>query len=58
MKESSFIEKNLKIEEEKFMETIDTGLSLLNKEIKILIQKSFQLKLHLNCMILMVFQLM
>ena len=33
-KRVSFIEKNLKIEEEKFMETIDIGLSLLDKEIK------------------------
>jgi len=30
---ASFIQKNLKIEEEKFMETIDVGLNLLNKEI-------------------------
>ena len=37
----SFIEKNLKIEEEKFMETIDTGLSLLNKEIKNLESNEF-----------------
>ena len=29
-KRVSFIEKNLKIEEEKFVETIDIGLSLLN----------------------------
>ena len=37
----SFIEKNLKIEEEKFMETIDIGLSLLNKEIKNLESNEF-----------------
>ena len=55
---TSFIEKNLKIEEQKFMETIDTGLSMLDKEIKILNQKSFHQKLHLNYMTHMVFQLM
>ena len=37
----SFIEKNLKIEEDKFMETIDIGLSLLNKEIKNLESNEF-----------------
>ena len=37
----SFIEKNLKIEEEKFMETVDIGLSLLNKEIKNLKSNEF-----------------
>ena len=30
---ASFVQKNLKIEEEKFMETIEVGLTLLNKEI-------------------------
>ena len=38
---TSFIEKNLKIEEQKFMETIDTGLSMLDKEIKNLKSKIF-----------------
>ncbi len=40
-KRVSFIEKNLKIEEEKFVETIDIGLSLLNKEIKDLKSNEF-----------------
>ena len=37
----SFIEKNLKIEEDKFMETIDIGLNLLNKEIENLKSNDF-----------------
>ena len=38
---ASFIQKNLKIEEEKFMETIDVGLTLLNKEIINLVTNNF-----------------
>ena len=37
----SFIEKNLKIEEEKFVETLDVGLSLLNKQINDLNSREF-----------------
>ena len=37
----SFIEKNLKIEEEKFVETLDVGLSLLNKQINDLNSSEF-----------------
>ena len=53
-----FIEENLKNEEIKFNETLQTGLNLLNKEIVKLDGKVFLQKLLTKCMIRMDFQLM
>ena len=56
-KSSPFIKKNLKNEEDKFSETLETGINLLKKEISELKKIVFPPKPHLNFTIHLVFRL-